>query len=93
MAPPQPGVIAAEGERSQGITAGHLAPLWEYVLVSGDSFALEAAVRGLQGLERYSIPFVYGQDERPPAPSLHGSLLALRSYLLAYRVTSEKSYL
>jgi len=93
MAPPQPGVIAAEGERNQGITAGHLAPLWEYVLIFGDPSALEAALRGLKDLERYAIPYVYGQDECPPSPSLHGSLLALRCYLLAYRITGERSYL
>jgi len=93
MGPPEPGTIACAGDRSQGITAGHLAPLWEYVLVFGDQDALEAARRGLEDLDRYAIPFVYEQQECPPAPALHGSYYALRSYLTAYRITGERRYL
>lgn len=92
-APPEPGVIAPAGARAQGITAGHLAGLFESVLITSDDKALAAAVKGLSALESYWIPTVYDQAECPQSPSLHGSYLALRCYLTAYRITGESKYL
>jgi hypothetical protein len=92
-APPENKVIAPSGTKNQGITASRLADLWEYVLVTGEEAALKAALRGLEDLDRYTIPFTIYNDECPPSPSLHGSYLALRCYLAAYRVTGEKRYL
>ena len=92
-APPQHDSVAREGDRGQGITASELAPLWDYVLITGDEAALKAALKGLADLDRYSIPFVSHQAECPPSPSLHGSFLAVRCYLAAYRITGERRHL
>ena len=92
-APPQPGSIAPAGAKSQGITAGQLAPLMGYVLITGDEKAWQASLKGLQDLERYAIPYPYLQPECPQSPSLHGSYYALRSCLIAYRMTGERRYL
>ncbi len=93
QAPPEPGEIAPAGHKSQGYTAGEVAPLIDHVLLTGDESAWQAALKGLADLDRYTIPTVYRQEECPPAPSLHGSYLALRSYLGAYRLTGERKYL
>ena len=92
-APPEPGVIAPEGFKSQGITAGELAPIFEYVKITGDEAAFRACLKGLDHLDTYAIPFPYRQPECPPSPSLHGSYLALRCYLIAYEITGDRRYL
>jgi hypothetical protein len=94
--PPEPGTIGYAGQRDEGLTAGQVSALLEYVLVSGDDYALQAALRGFRELDRYVIPFGYSMDmgeECPHSPSLHGSYLGLRSYLLAYRMTGEQRFL
>lgn len=92
-APPQPGIIAPCGAKSQGITAGQLASLLAYVRITGDEKAWQASLKGLQDLDRYTIPYPYAQPECPQSPSLHGSYFALRCYLIAYQMTGERRYL
>lgn len=92
-APPEPGEIAPAGTKNQGITAGELAPLLDYALITGDAQAWQASLRGLADLDRYSIPYAQQQPECPPSPSLHGSCFALRCNLTAYRITGERRYL
>jgi hypothetical protein len=95
-AAPQPGAIGFSGSRDEGLTAGGAAPLLEYVLLSANQDALQAGLRGLSDLDRYFIPFGFGDNggyECPHCPCLQGAYVALRSYLLAYRITGQKRYL
>ena len=92
-APPEPGIIAPEGFKSQGITAGELAALFEYVKITGDETAFRACLKGLEHIETCAIPFPNLQSECPPSPSLHGSYFALRCYLIAYEITGNRRYL
>lgn len=94
--PPEPGTIGYPDQRDEGLTAAQVSALLEYVIVSGDDDALKAALHGFRELDRYFIPFGYSMDmgeECPHSPSLHGSYLGLRSYLLAYRLTGEQRFL
>ncbi len=93
MGPPEPGYIAEEGQRSQGITAGKTASLLEYALLANDPAALAAGLRGIEDMNRYTVPYVYDNDECPPSPSLHGSYFGMRACLIAYRMTQDKAYL
>ncbi len=96
QAPPEPGTIGYAGQRDEGLTAGQVASLLEYVLVSADEEVLQAALRGIQHLDRYVIPFGYSIEmgqECPHSPCLHGTYFALRSYLLAYRITRDRRFL
>ena len=76
-APPEPGIIAPEGFKSQGITAGELAALFEYVKITGDEAAFRACLKGLEHVETYAIPFPYRQPECPPSPLLHGAAFCI----------------
>jgi hypothetical protein len=93
MGPPSPGYIASEDQRTQGITARTLAQVMEYALITDDEKAIEAGLKGIADLDRYSIPFVYSTAECPPSPSVHGAYFGLRSCLIAYRITGDKQYL
>ncbi len=93
MGPPTPGHIGKEGQRTQGITAGKAAEVMDYALLTGDDAALAAGLRGIAEMNRYTVPYVYAQDECPPSPSLHGSYHGLRACLAAYRITKDKAYL
>ncbi len=93
---PLPGLLAKPNSRDEGLTAGGVVPLLEYVLVSGDQDALQAAMRGIANLDQYSIPFGFEREggyECPHCPCLNGGYLALRSYLLAFQTTGERRYL
>jgi hypothetical protein len=93
MGPPTPGYIGKEGQQTQGITAGKAAEVMDYALLTGDDAALAAGLRGIAEMNRYSVPYVYAQDECPPSPSLHGSYFGLRACLGAYRITNDRAYL
>ena len=93
MGPPRPGAIGCAGDRSQGITAGHVAQVMRYALVSGNEEMLRAGLRGIEDMNRSTIPFTYAQDECPQSPSLHGSYYASRSCLDAYLITGDKKQL
>lgn len=93
---PEPGILGRTNSRDEGLTAGGVVSLLEYVLISADQDSLKAALRGIGDLDRHSIPFGFQRDggyECPHCPSLQGAYLALRSYLLAYRITGEKRHL
>lgn len=91
--PPEPGYITPQGYKSQGITAGETAALLSYVRITGDEGAWKAALKGLEHIEKYSIPTVYKNFECPPSPSLHGSYTAMRANLIAYEITGSRKYL
>jgi hypothetical protein len=93
MGPPTPGYIGKEGQRTQGITAGKVAEVMDYALLTGDEPALASGLRGIADMNRYPVPYVYAQDECPPSPALHGSYFGLRACLAAYRITNDKAYL
>jgi hypothetical protein len=96
QAPPEPGTIGFAGQRDEGLTAGQVSALLEYVLVTADEDALQASLRGFRDLDRYIIPFGYSMDlgeECPHSPSLHGAYLGLHSYLLGYLITKEQRFL
>jgi len=92
-APPELGQIAPEGFKSQGYTAGELAPLLEYVKLTGDEAVFHACLKALEHVDSYAIPTPYRQVECPPAPSLHGAYLASRCHLIAYQITDDRNYL
>jgi hypothetical protein len=94
--PPEPGYIGRAGERNAGITAGEVAQLLGHALVTADTAALEAAMKGLRDLDQYALPvghYFDSGEECPHSPSLHASYLAMRSYLLAYRIGGDKKHL
>jgi hypothetical protein len=92
-APPEPGVIAPEGTKGQGLTAGGTAALLAYVKLTGDETAWKAALKGLAQMDTYSIPGLYYTYECPQSPTLHGSYLGVRCNLIAYEITGDKRYL
>ncbi len=93
MAPPNPPYIVKDGERSQGISARRASEVLEYALLANDPAALAAGLRGIEDMNRYTVPYVYDNDECPQAPSLHGSYCGMRACLLAYRITENPTYL
>ncbi len=92
-APPDPGYIGLEGERSQGITAAALAWLTSYVLITHDAGVFRACVHGFEDLDQYIVPYCFYSEECPRAVSLHGSQAGLRACLNAYRVTNDRKWL
>ena len=92
-APPEMGLIAPEGFKSQGYTAGELAPLLEYVKLTGDETVFRACLKGLEHVDTYAIPTVLRQVECPPSPSLHGAYLASRCHSIAYQITGDRKHL
>lgn len=93
MGPPSPGYIAKEGARSQGITAAKAADVLAYALMTGDCQAMDQGLRGVDDMNRYTVPYVYENHECPPSPSLHGAYCGVRACLLAYQLTGERAYL
>lgn len=93
MGPPEPGAIAPEGTRTQGITAQKAADLLGYALLTGDEGALERGLLALEDMNRYTVPYVYENNECPPSPSLHGAYAGLRACLAAYRITGDEAHL
>jgi hypothetical protein len=92
-APPEPGIIAPEGYKSQGLSALGAAELLRFVKLTGDEKAWQAALKGLAHMESYSIPGLYYTHECPPSPTLHGAYLGMRANVLAYEISGDKKYL
>lgn len=92
-APPEPGVVAPEGYKSQGLTALGVANLLRYVKLTGDEAAWKAALKGLAHMESFSIPGLYYTFECPQSPTLHGAYLGTRCNVMAYEITGDRKYL